>query len=648
MQAILTRITLVVMLASTVLAGSADSTGLVDLDLIDQFGGRASSLAIEADLVYAGIGPRLVVLDASDPHDPQVIGEGPIWYDLLTIVDIEIAGQYAYLANEHHGLRVLDISNPTQPQQVGRYDSPCISQDLYVSGDVIYIAESCGGMSIVNISDPANPQLLGLFTEWGSYVYINSVVLMNETYVFVTVSGLYGSGYGIIDVSDPSQPVSLGLYLSENSAQATPGLSGNGYVEFPYLYATFDNVLQIMDITDPLNPVFISAIVPCVNFVKAGNLLYAATAQPAVTVYDLSDIANPLWVRTVYTDDWTLDVAVSGNMLSVADSYAGLKFYDLSDPTDPLEVSQLITPYGSHSWVEDVIGNYLYFGDDHFGLRIFDLNHPVFPVEIGSYEIPEVENRELMDMDFDGTRGCLATWHSGVRIVDISDPAQPTEMGFYQPPEGIWVRSVDCEGELAYVGMYNSLNYCEIRLVDISDPTTPVEIGSYIIDSYSAPKLNVIGHLVYAFYDWDFHVIDYTDPLQPVEIAYIDGQEFTGYMAIESGYAYLSSGYTDNGVAVVDISDPTDIRQVYFQETPNTVTSVFATDQFLVLTLDDGGILVWDRASGAPFREVARFDMYNSRSSFLADNLIYLYADTGIYVLRMETISANFLPIMTK
>ena len=61
-------------------------------------------------------------------------------------VDVGMAGNYAYVADEQYGLRVLDVSNPATPAEVGTYPNPVVYPDAVVGvavvGDYAYVANS--------------------------------------------------------------------------------------------------------------------------------------------------------------------------------------------------------------------------------------------------------------------------------------------------------------------------------------------------------------------------------------------------------------------------------------------------------------------------------------------------------------------------
>ncbi|MFY2560483.1 LVIVD repeat-containing protein [Corallococcus terminator] len=84
---------------------------------VGTFGGRI--VAFESSL---GAGARLRALDVSEPHHIVKIGE----YGLRGVVSpraLELRGSRLYMTYHQEGLRVLDVSNPTQPREVAYFNS---------------------------------------------------------------------------------------------------------------------------------------------------------------------------------------------------------------------------------------------------------------------------------------------------------------------------------------------------------------------------------------------------------------------------------------------------------------------------------------------------------------------------------------------
>lgn len=121
-----------------------------------------------------------------------------------------VSGSYAYLAHSAGGLRIIDISNPQNPQLVGQVLESQMGNGLAygvaVAGSHAYVANEDDGLRIINISNPQNPQLAGQVPEsqLGS--------LSNRRALGVTVAGGYAylannnDGLRIIDISNPQNP----------------------------------------------------------------------------------------------------------------------------------------------------------------------------------------------------------------------------------------------------------------------------------------------------------------------------------------------------------------------------------------------------------------------------------------------------------
>jgi hypothetical protein len=93
----------------------------------DDLTGPINVVEVQDNYAYIGLGTGLAILDISDPLMPRKIGYLSLRYPLK---DIVAAGPYLYLveksdpsnANDSAFLRVVDISKPTSPVEVGAYE----------------------------------------------------------------------------------------------------------------------------------------------------------------------------------------------------------------------------------------------------------------------------------------------------------------------------------------------------------------------------------------------------------------------------------------------------------------------------------------------------------------------------------------------
>jgi hypothetical protein len=283
------------------------------VELVGQIGCFAYTVAISGTLAYIGVGPRLVILDVSDPAHPTVIGQTGVLPDV--ILGVAVVGNYAYVADYDSGLYIINVSDPACPSGVGFYDTSGSAWGVAVAGTYAYVADGSSGLRIINVANPAAPTEAG-FYDTSEYAY-GVVVAGNYAYVADGSSGLR-----IIDVANPAAPSEVGFY-------DTPGYAWG---------------------------------------MTVGNYAYVADEDKGLRIVDIADPTHPNEVGFYDTPGYTRGVAVAGNHAYVADGSSGLRIINVADPTHPTEVGFYDTP----GWAQGVavVGNYAYVADMHWGLVI--------------------------------------------------------------------------------------------------------------------------------------------------------------------------------------------------------------------------------------------------------------------------------------
>ena len=101
------------------------------------------------------------IFDASDPTNPFEIGAfatpGSLSSDPApaTMHNIIVRGSRAYLSWYFEGLRVVDISQPSDPREIAAFiadptqTTPGLFWGIYVQGDLIFGSDILGGLFIL-------------------------------------------------------------------------------------------------------------------------------------------------------------------------------------------------------------------------------------------------------------------------------------------------------------------------------------------------------------------------------------------------------------------------------------------------------------------------------------------------------------------
>ncbi len=84
-----------------------------NVEFVGQIGCLSYAVAVQGDYAYVGEGPRLTILDISNPASPTVVGKTDPLPDVVQ--GVAVAGGYAYVADERGGLLVLRYTGGVEP-----------------------------------------------------------------------------------------------------------------------------------------------------------------------------------------------------------------------------------------------------------------------------------------------------------------------------------------------------------------------------------------------------------------------------------------------------------------------------------------------------------------------------------------------------
>lgn len=87
---------------------AAVQQGSQHVRLVNYLGGSIGAVTVQGNYAYLGAGPRLFILDVSDPEVPMVAGQSGLLADAVS--DVVVAGSYAYVTAGGAGLYIVDIS----------------------------------------------------------------------------------------------------------------------------------------------------------------------------------------------------------------------------------------------------------------------------------------------------------------------------------------------------------------------------------------------------------------------------------------------------------------------------------------------------------------------------------------------------------
>jgi hypothetical protein len=111
-----------------------------------------SHIATLGDYAYAITDDGVLrVLDVADLLNMEEIGHVLVG---KPVNEMTIWDGYIYMTIAGQGVVVVDVQNPTEPALVARYDTPGNAWDIVVDGDNIYVADGYGGLLILQLQSP--------------------------------------------------------------------------------------------------------------------------------------------------------------------------------------------------------------------------------------------------------------------------------------------------------------------------------------------------------------------------------------------------------------------------------------------------------------------------------------------------------------
>ncbi|MFQ6619003.1 MAG: T9SS type A sorting domain-containing protein, partial [Fidelibacterota bacterium] len=125
-----------------------------------------------------------------------------------------VLSNYAYVADGSGGLRIVDVSIPSSPTEVGYFDTQGSAKGVYVSGNYGYVADWNDGLRIIDVSNPTNPTEVGYFNTglFAQGVYVHD----NYLYVADGSDGLYILQNDLITDIRVTEKISLDFSLNQN------------------------------------------------------------------------------------------------------------------------------------------------------------------------------------------------------------------------------------------------------------------------------------------------------------------------------------------------------------------------------------------------------------------------------------------------
>lgn len=130
------------------------------------------------------------------------------------ILGIYVKDGIAYIAENSIGVEIVNVTNPSFPQNMSNYDTPGLASGIKVQGSYAYVADATS-LYVINVLNPFAPVYAGIISTTGATYYGVAVNWPSQVFTADYTYGVETFGIGV-----PSSPQQLGYYN-------TSGISGN-------------------------------------------------------------------------------------------------------------------------------------------------------------------------------------------------------------------------------------------------------------------------------------------------------------------------------------------------------------------------------------------------------------------------------------
>lgn len=283
--------------------------------------------------------------------------------------DFKVHGRYGYVLSNDRTLDVVDLGGMTGMGSVGQLASPYMNR-LEVGGNYVYGTDS-SVVRIIDVSQPTQPRIVAAWDFSGG-----------ATITFLSLQGHnlyvgYDTVLKVLDISNPLQVRVLGTYSS-----VTKISGGTVQGRYAYLPDETANVVRVVDISNPLNITLVSSnalTAPLTASIEGTRLAVIRKVTPTSYALVLFDATKPTGLvqlgsyefgRIVNAPPVIRGRYIYASLYNVGASAYEVNVLDTETPSNIVSV-QSFTPSGGGGAV-DVAGNE-FFVPTGSGISVYSL-----------------------------------------------------------------------------------------------------------------------------------------------------------------------------------------------------------------------------------------------------------------------------------
>ncbi len=356
--------------------------------------------------VYSLQNPESPVL-LSASHSIHTNGSG-----FYSNIRVSPDGNLAYAVAYKGDVYVLDVSNKTLPVLTGFLESDIKKHRIFLKDDILYMSCNEDGVRVLDLSTPSDPRELDVIPAYG----FTWELRVKRNHVFLAGDG---SGVLVLDISNPSQPQQIAKLAGEPDGYVRNIELFDNHLYLDYSYWT----TKVYDISTPASPMHLGSFsTPFRSIFVRDDYAIVAAGSSGIRILDVSNPSNISLAYSMQGAAYFDKIRVRSNYAYFSDDYS-LYFYDISNPTAPFYSGTIGGVYQLLDYT--LKGRYAYLLTWDEGLLVFDVEDSPGAPPIGQYGIEQPQKIEII-----GNNAFVGSTDFGdqpgfISVIDISEPASP-------------------------------------------------------------------------------------------------------------------------------------------------------------------------------------------------------------------------------
>lgn len=545
-------------------------------------------------IAYVACGDKgIALVDISNSLAPFLIKKLELDPDKESIhaTAVDYLDNRIYLADVYFGLRIIDVSNPSNPSQSGTYEQTSSYTDSegkvssYSGGHInlrvvqinnlkyAFVLDKYYGLRVFDVSIDSAPKLVDQYDMRSKQLYGQlSVVVdieVNQSYAYISDAN---NGITILDLfSDSDHPEEI--KITKKGQIATPGAASGITLSGNTLYVADGNSgLFVADISNPSAPTAIGnyPATGAYGIVEMAGKLFLADTVDGIAKIDggeKSFVKSGSFDPPSNTDALFADGSFA-YLLDNNGSKEGMIIISLSDTGQYLFKGSVATPGNATNLY--VSESKAYVADGPAGITIIDMEEKTSPFVTGSFK-PGGNASDIIVHGFDNT-AYIADKSIGLIVADITD------QGMLSEKSTLYINNARA---LAYMQQTKPyllvVNEEGLYIVDISNPGAPLITGYFKTPGLALDVGVKDNYAIVADGENGILLIDLSNPANPLLAASYDTKGKATALYIDQSYIHVADG--TNGLQILGIvaKDPVELKLITEYETPGNASDVFVS-----------------------------------------------------------------------